>query len=163
MNESASLLLMEYPMNVWKQSETKHNELLHLNGGACLARNVQCCVTWHVTVSVLLVLFCRNARWRCRRESSSCRTFWWFPCRECWSITYYSRQERTARGQISTLQLSSSTYVASIPEKQQEHVAAQRTAREQCKRHNVYARRGQGRLPCSATLASFPVTIIALY
>lgn len=32
MNESASLLLMEYPVNVWKQSETKHNELVHVNG-----------------------------------------------------------------------------------------------------------------------------------
>lgn len=98
MNESASLLLMEYPVNVWKQSETKHNELVHVNGGTCLARNAQCCIRRHVTVSVLLVLFHRNARWRCRKESSSCKTFWWFPCRECWSITYYSRQEHTAHG-----------------------------------------------------------------
>lgn len=28
-NKLASLLLMEYPMNVWKQSETRHNELLN--------------------------------------------------------------------------------------------------------------------------------------
>lgn len=106
MNESASLSLMEYPVNVWKQSETKHNELLHANGAVCVARNARCCIMWHVTVSVLLVLFRRNARWRCRRESSSCKTFWWFPCREYWSITCYSRQERAARGQNSTLQLS---------------------------------------------------------
>lgn len=41
MKELASLVLREYPVNVWQQSETKHNELLHVNGGACLARNAQ--------------------------------------------------------------------------------------------------------------------------
>lgn len=175
MNESASLLLMEYPVNVWKQSETKHNELLHVNGVACVARNAQCCVTWRHSVCVARIVR-RNAQWRCRRESSSCKTFWWFPCRECWSITFYSRQAHAAHGQISTLQLSSSTHsyrktvllchvaLCFHPWEATRACSCSENSPRNNVNNTVFIQEEEKVIShVPATLASFPVIIIALY
>lgn len=66
-----------------KSSQTQLNVLLH---GNVASRHI-----WQTPMNSPVCLCCRSAPWRCRRGNSSCRISWWFPCRGCWSITYYSR------------------------------------------------------------------------
>lgn len=150
MNESASLSLMEYPVNVWKQSETKHNELLHVNGAVCAARNARAAALCDMSL---------------------------FPC--C-SYCFAGMHAEGAGGKVQAARPSGGSHAESTevsPATQGKSAqrvvgiplygsvdpweatgacsCSEKQPRKQCKQHNLYAKSRQGHLPRSCHVGFF--------